>query len=335
MDKKQLNNFKKSMKYSISQKDKAEEVATKLTNKGIKNIFLLGCGGSLMVMYPAKYILETNSDIPLYVYNAGEFITTKPQTLTENSLVILSSYSGTTDEVVKAYNYANEVGASTLAFSSKDSPLGDNVDYLFELKSKTGVNESQIIMILSLMFNIIRHNNDFNQYDKFIDTLKVLPETLVNLQKQVENDAEDFAKNNKEVDFFMVVGSGPNWGEVYQFATCNLEEMQWIKAQPVHAGEFFHGSFEIIREDSNIIVFNGEDRTRPLIKRTLDFTDKHCRNVTTIDTKKYELPGMNKELRGYFSPLIISTIKSVYFKKLAKIRNHPADTRKYMGKIEY
>lgn len=335
MNNEQLNIYNKSMKYTISQKEKTEQVAKKLSEKGIKNVFLVGCGGSLMVMYPAKYILETNSDIPLYVYNASEFITTKPKTLTKDSLVILSSFSGTTDEVVKAYNYSNKIGASTLAFSSKNSTLGDNVDYLFELKYKTGVNQSQIIMLLLFMFNIIKNNNNFDQYEDVINAIETLPNTLVNLQKNVEQDAKKFAEEYRDVDFFMVIGSGPNWGEVYQFATCNLEEMQWIKAQPVHAGEFFHGTLEIIRKDSNIIVFNGEDNTRPLIQRTLDFTNKYCNNVTTIDTKKYKLPGITKELRGYFSPLIISTIKSVYFKKLADQRNHPADTRKYMGKVEY
>ena len=335
MEKAQLDKFKKSLDYSISKKEKTEQVVKELCNKKIKNIFLVGCGGSLMVMYPAKYILERNSDIPLYVYNAGEFITTQPQMITEDSLVILSSFSGSTDEVVKAYNYANEIGASTLAFSSKNSPLGNNVDYLFELKYKTGVNQAQLIMLMQIMFNIIKVQNNFEKYNEALQSINSLPDLLVNLKNEVEHDAEQFAERYHEEDFFLVIASGPNWGEAYQFATCNLEEMQWIKAQPVHAGEFFHGTFEIVRKNSNLIIFNGEDNTRPLIQRTLDFTDKYCNNVTLIDPKDYEFPGISQELRGLFSPIIISTIKSVYFKKLAAQRNHPPDTRKYMGKIDY
>ncbi len=335
MDNDQLNKFNKSMEYSIEQRGKAENVAKDLTSNGIKNIFLVGCGGSLMVMYPAKYILETNSDIPLDIYNAGEFITTKPKTVTADSLVILSSFSGTTDEVVKAYNYANKVGATTLAFSSANSPLGDNVDYLFELKYKNGVNQAQIIMLLLIMLNILKNNNNFSHYEKLVNSIETLPDMLVDLKNEVKQKAKKFAEQYKEEDFFLVIGSGPNWGEAYQFATCNLEEMQWIKAQPVQAGEFFHGTFEIVRENTNIIIFEGEDKTRSLIQRTLDFTDKYCDNVTSIDTKNYELTAIAMELRSVFSPLIISTIKSVYFKELAAQRNHPPDTRKYMGKIEY
>jgi len=335
MNEVKLDNFKRSLDYSISKQEKTEQIVKKLCKKEIKNIFLVGCGGSLMVMYPAKYILERNSDIPLYIYNAGEFITTKTQMVTENSLVILSSFSGRTDEVVKAYNYANEIGASTLAFSSKDSPLGDNVDYLFDLKYKTGVNQAQLIMLMQIMLNIVKVQNNFDKYQEALQSINSLPDLLVNLKQEVESEAEKFAKKYKNAEFFLVIASGPNWGEAYQFATCNLEEMQWIKAQPVHAGEFFHGTFEIVRDNSNLIIFNGEDKTRPLIQRTLDFTEKYCNNVTLIDPKNYELTGINKELRGLFSPIIISTIKSVYFKKLAAHRNHPPDTRKYMGKIEY
>lgn len=133
----------------------------------------------------------------------------------------------------------------------------------------------------------------------------------------------------------MTLGAGAVWGETYSYAVCILEEMQWIKAQPVHAGEFFHGSFEIVQEDTNLLVFQGEDLTRPLLDRVITFANKYTKNMVLIDTKDYPLYGVPEDLRGYFSPFVISAVLDRFSENLASVRNHPLSTRRYMTKVEY
>jgi fructoselysine-6-P-deglycase FrlB-like protein len=282
MGNKQINEYTSTLEYSLSKKDYIEGIIEK-SDDSFKDIFLVGCGGSLMVMNPCKYICEVNSDINIYEYNASEFYTVKPSVLSENSLVILSSLSGETDEVIKSFEYAKSTGATTIAFSSENSTLGNNVDYLLPVLDQEGINDSQLIMLYYLIFSIISRNNNFNRYNEINEALSLLPDILINIKKEAEQEAIKFANNYKDKNFFLVVGSGINWGEVYTFATCNLEEMQWIKAQPVHSGEFFHGTFEIINENTNIVIFKGEDKTRSLIDRVEEFSNKYC--VSTSCTK--------------------------------------------------
>lgn len=47
---------------------------------------------------------------------------------------------------------------------------------------------------------------------------------------------------------------------------CILEEMQWIKTKSIHAAEYFHGTLELVEEDTSLILFYGEDETRPLME---------------------------------------------------------------------
>lgn len=336
MDKEKIKIYEKMIKKGINQRDKIEETMEEIFKKDIKNIYLVGCGGSLAVMNPLKYILETNSKIPVYVYNSSEFLAIKPESFSENSLLITSSYSGTTQETVDSAEYANKVGATTIGFTGEaDSPLGKGVDYVFANKADEGVTDSKMVMLYQIIFNILKHKANYQEYDEMMAAMDKLPELLVDVKYKVEDAAQEFAENYQDAEYFMVLGAGPTWGMAYTYATCILEEMQWIHAQPVHSGEFFHGAFEIVREDTNIILFKGEDRTRPLAERAEKFSKKYSNNLILVDTKDHELPGIPEKFRGYFSPLFLSSIMDVYSKKIADIRDHPLETRKYMGKVDY
>lgn len=330
--------YKNMIEEGISQKERIEKVVSNIFNeKGhIDNIFLVGCGGSLAVMFPCKYVLETNSNTPVYIYNASEFNALKPINLTSKSLVILSSYSGSTPETVEAAKYIKTIGAPTIGFTGKeDSPLGDAVDYVFANYAETGVTDSKIIMLYQIIFNVLKYNDDYSKYDEVMEAMSTLADSLVKVKEKAEPIAEKFAEENKDEKFFMTLGSGILWGETYAYAICILEEMQWIHAQPVHAGEFFHGSFEIVREDTNLLIFKGEDKTRSLVDRVESFANKYTKKYTLIDTKDYELPGVPEELREYFSPLILSAVLDRFSKHLADKREHSLKIRKYMGIVEY
>lgn len=337
MEEEKLEIYQETLEKGIKQREAIEGTVKEIFKKEIKNIFLVGCGGSLGCMYPLKYIMDINSELPVFTYNSSEFLALDPVSLGEKSLVILSSYSGKTQETVDAAKHVNEKGGTTICFTGEEgSPLAQAVNYVFTNKADEGVTDSKIIMLYQIIFNVLKYTDDYQKYDEMMKVLDVLPEKLVDIKRKVEDRAEKFAQAKKDEEFFMTIGSGPNWGETYVYATCILEEMQWIHAQPVHAGEYFHGAFEIVREDTNLIVFKGEDKTRSLIDRVEEFSNKYSNNITLIDTKEYNnLENISDDFKGYLSPLILSAVMDVFSKKLASARNHPLETRKYMGKVDY
>ncbi len=54
-----------------------------------------------------------------------------------------------------------------------------------------------------------------------------------------------------------------------------------------------------------------------------------------LDSQEFAMLGVSDDLRGYFSPLVLSAIMDVYAKQLAEERNHPLKTRRYMSKVDY
>lgn len=328
--------YKEVLQRGIDQKSNIEEAVKNVVEKGVGNVFLVGCGGSLAVMSPLKYVLEINSKLPVYEYNASEFINVRPKQFTDKSLMILSSYTGTTAETVAAAKLAREIGASTIGFAGEAAtPLGQNVDYVFANAAKSGVTDSKLIMLYQIVFNLIKHTDNYDRYEEMMEALATLPENMVNIKNLAEEKAEKFANDYKDAEYFMTLGAGSVWGETYSYAICILEEMQWIKAQPVHAGEFFHGSFEIVQEDTNLIVLQGEDLTRPLLDRVVTFANKYTKNMILIDSKDYPLTGVSEDLRGYFSPFVVSAVLERFSENLSLVRNHPLSTRRYMTKVAY
>ncbi len=320
----------------LDQGEEINKAVDEICNRNIENVFLVGCGGSLAVMYACNYILDTRSNIPSYAFNASEFNVINHKQFSENSLVILSSYTGSTKETVEAAKIARKAGAPTIGFMGKlGTPLAENVDFAFANDAATGVTDSKLIMLYQVIFRLMQNKGQCEDYDEIIKALKTLPTNLVKVKEKYEKTAEEFAIKYKDEDYFMTIGAGILWGETYSYATCIIEEMQWIKARSVHAGEFFHGSFEIVTRDTNVLLFRGEDETRPLCDRVERFCNKYTDKLTIIDTKDFPLEGVNEEYRGLFSPLVLSAALDRVSKHLEDKRNHSLKIRRYMGIVEY
>ena len=329
--------YLEALKHGVAQLPTVEKAVKAIVDRGIDNVFLVGCGGSLAVMSPLKYILDVTSSLPVYEFNASELLAVKPVKFTSRSLVITSSYTGTTKETVAAAEFAKSIGAPIIAFVGKlDSPLGHLADYAFANDSgRRRPRTSKLIMLYQIVFNLIRHTDHYARYDDMMNVLGMLPRILPEVKEAAEENAARFARVFGEEEFFITTGAGICWGEAYSYACCILEEMQWIKAHPSHAGEFFHGTFEILTGKTPLLILQGEDRTRPLLDRVIAFSRKYTNKVELIDTKAYEMKGVPEDLRGFLSPLVISAVLSRYSDHISEFRKHPLATRRYMFKVDY
>ena len=139
----------------------------------------------------------------------------------------------------------------------------------------------------------------------------------------------------KDKDYHMVIGSGMLWGEAYDYAMCILEEMQWLKTKSVDAAEFFHGTLELVEEDTSLILFCGEDETRPLMDRVINFSQKVTEVINIFDTREAELPFTDPEFRRIVSPMIMYVITERLSCYLEKERNHSLKLRRYYRQMEY
>ncbi|MFC7391960.1 SIS domain-containing protein [Scopulibacillus cellulosilyticus] len=320
----------------LSFRGQVESIVDDISNKGYSNIFLIGAGGTIAMMYPYEYILKSNSSINVYSEIAAEFMVMNHKHFSKDSVCIFASVSGTTKETVEAAQFCKDRGATTIGLVAEpNTPLTQIVDHCVCTGSEKHSFDTFFILLYMFVFRFMYNNNEFPQYEQFTEEVSLLPRGILNAVKAFDQKAEAFAIKHKDTDYHMLVGSGNLWGNAYSYAMCILEEMQWIHAKSIHAAEFFHGTLEIVEEDTSVVLLKGEDETRPLVERVERFAEKITKNLTIIDTKEFELDGISDEFRKHFAVSINWAVLSRISVYLERERNHSLDLRRYYRQMEY
>lgn len=322
---------------AVDQIDKINGIVDTICKEGYSNIYLVGSGGTYAVVQPAAYLLKKHSTIPWYHEIAQELLMAKPKALTKDSVVITASLSGTTGDTIAAAEYARSVGAKVVSFVGvEDSPLAKASDYVVinAASNDTQAEELQI-QTLATAARFMKNCGEFDIYDRYIDTLKKMPQVLYKVREENDERALKFAEKHKDTLFHMCVGAGSTWGETYCFAMCVLEEMQWIATKSIHAAEFFHGTVEMTEKNMSFMLFKGEDETRPLVDRVEGFVKKYSDVVEVWDTRDYALQGIDEDMRKYVSPMVMSTQLERVSAHFEHVRDHNLDIRRYYRTVEY
>lgn len=321
---------------TLALQGEVEKIVDAVSNKGFKNIFLIGSGGTIAMMQPYEYILKSNSTLNVHAEIAAEFLVMNHRQFSKDSVCIFASVTGTTKETVEAAQYCREKGATTIGLVAvPGTPLAESVEYPIIIGTEKHAFDSFFLLLQLITFRFIQNNGEFPQYEQFAKEIELLPQGIVSAMEKFDQRAEKFAIKHKDTGYHMLVGAGTLWGNTYSYAMCILEEMQWIKSKSIHAAEFFHGTLEIVEEDTSVILIKGEDETRPLVERVERFAEKITKELFILDTKDFELEGISDEFRKHLAINVSWAVLSRISVYLERERNHPLETRRYYRKMEY
>ncbi|APB31359.1 MULTISPECIES: SIS domain-containing protein [Enterococcaceae] len=311
-----------------------EEIIDKVWDEGFDNVFYLGIGGTYASGMQAVTYMNGRSDLPVYVQHAAEYYTTGNRRLTEKSLVILSSVTGTTQEVVRAVKEMKEVGATLLGFIDKaGSILAELCDYVV-CYEPLGTEQIKYFMVADRLMN---RNGDFDDYEEYYAELdNYLAKGLVEAEKKADSFGLEFAQKHRHDAMHYFIGAGNQWGAVYSYAMCYWEEQSWLRSKSIHSAEFLHGTLEVIDETTPVTLFLGEDEQRMLSERVKNLLPRICANYTFIDTKDYPVDGISEKNRGrVLSYLLMHCVTQRIDAYVEKLNCHPLDIRRYYRQFDY
>ena len=339
-----LRNFDKqgqidSVNGALALRPQIEKIIDSIWEKGFDGIYFVGIGGTYASGMQAEVYMRGKSSLPVFVENAAEFLTAGNKRFTDKSVVIYSSVSGNTKEMVQLVDRVHEIGGTVFAFI--DTPgttltLPDKQDYLIVYP----MNEQlKFYMVCNyLMYK----NGEFPEYDEYNRQMEEnLAKDLAEVEIGADAWAYDYAR--KQVEFHKerpdlphyFVGSGNQYGATYSYAMCYWEEQMWVRTKSISCQEFFHGTLEIIEQDTPVTLFMGEDEQRPLAERVARFLPKVCANYTIIDTKEVDLPGIDEKFRGTISHLVMHAINNRVDAYMELFLRHPLSIRRYYRQFDY
>ena len=320
-----------SVNGALALRNQINELIDGICKEGYKNICWLGIGGTYASCLQAEVHMKAKSELSFFVENAAEYLTTGNKKVGEGTIVIISSVTGTTSEIVDGVKKAQKSGARVIGFIDvATAELAKLVDYVITYPAN---EQLKFYMVADrFMYNA----GEFPEYEDLYKELdQYLATALVEVEKEADAFGEEFANRHKDDKIHYFVGAGNQYGATYSYAMCYWEEQHWIRTKSIHSAEFFHGMLEIIDKDTPVTVFIGEDSQRSLSERVANFLPRICGKYNIIDTKKFELKGISPEYRGYISHLVMHAVTQRIDAHMEKVNCHPMEIRRYYRRLDY
>lgn len=322
---------------ALAERPRAEQIARDVVAAGLRNVFLVGCGGSLNDFGSIHFVLESRSTaFPVFHLNSDEFVVRRPAQLGAGSLVLVASHNGTTKETLEAARVARAAGARVVAFTKNLTtplaPLGDDV---FIYESDRTILAPKQVLIAQLGYALLEATGVPGDYDGIRRAFDALPAAFDAAHDVADTFFPQIARAVTATGHTYVLAGGPNYSVGYGMAMCYFMEMQRRGATAFHANEFFHGAFEIVDRDTALLVWRGEDASSGQIDRLDVFLDRYNDNHHVIDSRAFALDGVPSELRGEVTPLLLATLSRRLAEHLEATTGDPLTRRRYMFTVEY
>lgn len=321
------------------------ELADKVADEGYDAVFLMGVGGTWDELMQLEYLMNKfgDRDLEVYLIHAAEWNVSGHKRMTEKSVVLTASESGTTPEVLEAVKKMKEKGIRVYAMTKPEGPIGQAVgaENCVKMASDHGNGGCEMGYYLADCFGLrlLNRRGCFPQFDKFIEQTKDVWTHLVDIRKSFEPRAEELAKKYALAPYTMFIGSGALWGETILFSMCILEEMQWKRTRYITSADFFHGTLELVEPGVPVFLFMGEDENRKLDERVRAFLTRGVTgdtDINVIDTAEFAIPGLDDEFRVIVSPWILTVLVTDrlarYYETVTK---HNLNYRRYYHQFDY
>lgn len=244
--------------------------------------------------------------------------------------MVIESISGDTKEVVESVEKVRAAGARVIGYVEKEgTPLYELCDHLV-----TTVGGGYYFWY-TVTLRFLKNAGQFDKYDQFFQEIVHMPDNIVQVYKDADEDAKAYAEKYCDESITYLVGSGnlEDWAVCY--GMCIMEEMQWMRTRPISAANFFHGTLEVIERDIPVILIKGEDMTRPQMDRVEKFVNRISAKVIVFDTKKFRLDGISDEFRGILAPIVMRSAFQRINVHLEHCRRHPLAIRRYYKRLDY
>lgn len=262
---------------------------------------------------------------------SSEYNTVGDPCVGADSILCFSSVTGTTVEVVESVKKAKRAGATVIGFvDTAGTPLYELSDHVI---SYPGNEQLKLFMVAD---RFMYRRGEFAEYDRYYAEMDAhLADALAETEELADDFGLVFAKKHHDDALHYFIGCGNQYGMTYSYAMCYWEEQHWLRTKSIHAGEFFHGTLEVIDRDTPVTLFLGEDSDRPLAERVAAFLPSVCGNYTLIDTKDYPLTGISPAFRGQISHLVAHAVTQRIDAHIEQINCHPMQIRRYYRQWTY
>lgn len=258
------------------------------TAPSVKHLYIVGSGGSYAAALTAKYVLDSALGIPIDAVASYELIWRDGARLGAHALVVLTSYSGETEDTVAALRYARDRGARTVAIVGKpESTMGAEADVVISYDSGA-IYEIPIIALILIGSGLAEGTPAAAALAPLVAGIDPLPGILRRTLDIESTRAEGRARDLLHDQHLYVLGCGPLSPLAYKVAMSVIMENLRIGATYSDAAEWRHGPAEALeRLRGTFVALLGTDASREVTLRTIEFCESNGSRVMIYDAADF------------------------------------------------
>ena len=314
--------------------------------KKINKMILIGCGTAYHSCLVAKYWLEELTSIDVEIDIASEF-RYRNLKFNSNNLYIFVSQSGETADTAAALDICKKNKVKTCSIVNVvESTIARNSDWVLPIhagpeigvaSTKAFLGQLIVLYILSLKLSIMRGDVDKKTYDKNVENLQKLPDSIKNTLK-LESEIQLMAKEFLDAKGSMFLGRGNSFPVALEGAL-KLKELSYLHAEGYPAGEMKHGPLALIEEGLPVIVIAPKDK---YYEKTLSnmqeviarggkiffITDNNKRLLSTNIRFRLRVPRVD----SFLSPLLLTIPLQLLAYHVAILKNCDIDKPRNLAK---
>jgi fructoselysine-6-P-deglycase FrlB-like protein len=309
------------------QADAVRALAADARSRGTQSVYFVGSGGSWASMYSGKYLCDRFAPVASDVALSYDLIWRAPRRLGPESLVVVASYSGATEDTLAALRFARERGARTVALvRDADSPIGSEADDTFAYDSP-GLYSLPLMAVSLLALEWGRLDGN-REAAGLMERLAEVPAQVGEAFRSTREPGRELAERLGDSDLLYCVGAGPLYGLAYKFGLTVFMENMRINGSVIESGEFRHGPAEALeRQRPDVAVVLGTDESRAMTLRTLEFMQANGARTFVFDAADH--PGVHPLL----TPFVLKVALQWFIVHATLARGiDDLDARVYMGR---
>jgi len=245
------------------------QLASRLQAGKFKTVVLTGMGSSFHALHPLNIEL-INHGLTAMMVETSELLHYRSRLFDPKTLIVAVSQSGQSAEVVRLLEI-NRGNSSVIAITNTPgSPLAERADALilsqagqeFSVSCKTYLTA---LMALQWLGDVVCERDLRRTRQELKAASPAVQEYLAHWKEHVQN----LAQMLKGTRHLFLVGRGSSLAAVGTGALI-VKESDHFHAEGMSSAAFRHGPFEMLSDETFVLVFAGEHKTRELNQRLFE-----------------------------------------------------------------
>ena len=287
--------------FNTEDKNDYRKVSNLLINKKIKHIVTIARGSSDSVALFASYLIAKTLGITSYSLPPSIITLEKSRFDFSNTLVIIISQSGLSDDLIKCAQECSKMGASILVITNNpSSPIINSADFFFDVNAKEEVSVAATKSYILSLINIIKLVAITSNNKTILKHLEKLPE-YIDREKDSEWDPRIIDKNISK-GFIISRGLG------YALSTeisLKFKELSLELIEPFSSAEVMHGPKTLIDDSLKLFILNLNDASGKNV-------NEDTKLFKQISNKIYFINALEKDSNNFhFNTTEIAEIDSI------------------------